>query len=198
MNPTGQLQNPRDSALRRYRDYLLILARGQLDPQLCGKLDASDLVQQTLLEAHQQWDQCAGQSDQERAGWLRQILLNNLIDAMRYLRRGVRDIDRECSLNAAIEKSSVRLEAWLAKERSSPSEQAIEHENAVRVADALAKLPEAQREALVLQHWHGWTLAQIGTHLNRTPAAVAGLIKRGIKQLRVLLQEPESGVDNEQ
>jgi RNA polymerase sigma-70 factor (ECF subfamily) len=57
------------------------------------------------------------------------------------------------------------------------------------VAQALAQLSPAQREALILQHWHGWTLAQIGAHMNRTPAAVAGLLKRGLRQLRELLQE---------
>ena len=49
---------------------------------------------------------------------------------------------------------------------------------------ALHALPEAQREALVLQHWHGWTLNRIAKHLNRTPAAVAGLLHRGLRQLR--------------
>ena len=59
------------------------------------------------------------------------------------------------------------------------------------LADALAQLPDAQREALVLQHWHGWTLAQIGEHMERTPAAVAGLLKRGLKRLRDLLADPD-------
>ena len=63
----------------------------------------------------------------------------------------------------------------------------MQHERAVQLAAALAQLPDAQREALVLQHWHGWTLAQIGEHLDRTPAAVAGLLKRGLRQLRELL-----------
>ena len=74
--------------------------------------------------------------------------------------------------------------AWLAAEQSSPSQQVEQHEQSLRLARALAALPEAQREALVLQHWHGWTLAQIGERMNRTPAAVAGLLKRGLKGLR--------------
>jgi RNA polymerase sigma-70 factor (ECF subfamily) len=57
------------------------------------------------------------------------------------------------------------------------------------LADALNRLPEAQREALVLQHWHGWSLDEIGRHLGRSPAAVAGLLKRGLRQLRQSLQE---------
>ena len=89
-----------------------------------------------------------------------------------------------------MEQSSQRLGAWLAAEQSSPSQQARRHEQAVHLADALAKLPEAQREALVLQNWHGWSLAEIGEHMDRSPAAVAGLIKRGLGQLRGLLEEP--------
>ena len=86
---------------------------------------------------------------------------------------------------------SARLEAWLAAEQPSPSEQAQQNEQGLRLATALEALPTAQREALVLQHWHGWTLAQIAGHLGRSRAAVAGLIKRGLQHLREQLQEPE-------
>jgi RNA polymerase sigma-70 factor (ECF subfamily) len=61
----------------------------------------------------------------------------------------------------------------------------------VRLADALESLPEGQREALVLHYWQDWTLPEIGRHLGRTPAAVAGLVQRGLKQLRTLLREAE-------
>jgi RNA polymerase sigma-70 factor (ECF subfamily) len=98
----------------------------------------------------------------------------------------------EQSLEAALAGSSARLEGWLAAELSSPSDQVVRHEQALRVAEALASLPEAQREALVLQHWQGWSLAEIGQRLGRTPAAVAGLIKRGLKQLRLLLHQDDA------
>jgi RNA polymerase sigma-70 factor (ECF subfamily) len=180
----------RDRALDQYREYLLMLARVQLDPRLREKLDPSDLVQQTLLDAHRKQDQFRGQTEAEKAAWLRQILASNLVDALRAFGRAKRDMSREHSLETALEQSSQRLGAWLAAEQSSPSQQAQRHEQAVRLADALAKLPEAQREALVLQNWHGWSLAGIGEHMDRSPAAVAGLIKRGLKQLRGLLEEP--------
>ena len=94
---------------------------------------------------------------------------------------------REHSLEAGLERSSANLVSWLAAEQPSPSQQAVRHEEAVRLAEALVRLPEAQREALVLQHWHGLTLARIGEHLDRTPVAVAGLLKRGLRRLRELL-----------
>jgi RNA polymerase sigma-70 factor, ECF subfamily len=175
--------------LERFRAYLQVLARLHLDPLLKGKLDPSDVVQQTLLQAYQALPQFRGTSDGERAAWLRQILARALANALRDFGRAKRDVALERSLEAALDASSMRLGTWLAAEQSSPSQQAARQEDSVRLAEAMAKLPEAQREALILQHWENWSLAEIGTHLGRSPAAVAGLIKRGLKQLRVLMQE---------
>ncbi len=177
--------------LERFREYLRLLARLQLGEAWRGQLDASDVVQQTLLEAHRQWAGFRGEGEAARLAWLRQILAHNLADTIRGLGRAKRDVARQRSLEAMLEQSSARLEGWLAAEQSSPSERAGREEQTVRLANALAALPEAQREALVLQHWHGWTLAQIGEQMGRSPAAVAGLLKRGLKQLRERLQEPE-------
>jgi RNA polymerase sigma-70 factor (ECF subfamily) len=178
-------------APERFRAYLRLLARLHLDPRLRGKLDPSDVVQQTLVQAYQARDQFRGHSDGELAAWLRQILARNLAMAARDFARGKRDVARERSLEAALAQSSSRLEVWLAADQSSPSAGAVRNEQARRLADALEQLPEAQREALVLQHWHGWSLAQIGEQLGRSPEAVAGLIKRGLKQLRQLVSQGE-------
>jgi RNA polymerase sigma-70 factor, ECF subfamily len=175
-------------SLERYRAYLRLLARLHLDPRLRGKLDPSDMVQQTLLQAHQGLTGFRGQ-DAQLAAWLRRILARNLARAVRDFARGKRDLAHERSLEAALAGSSERLGAWPAAGQPSPSEEAQRHEQAVRLAEALGRLPHAQREALVLQHWQGRSLAQIGAHLGRSPEAVAGLIKRGLKGLRELLGE---------
>jgi RNA polymerase sigma-70 factor (ECF subfamily) len=177
--------------LEPFRAYLRLLARLHLAPHLRGKLDPSDVVQQTLLQAYRALDQFRGHSEAEWAAWLRRILARNLAQAVRDFGRARRDLAREQSLQAAVDASSARLEAWLAADQSSPSQRAERGEQALRLAEALEQLPEAQREALVLQHWQGLSLAEIGTHLGRSPEAVAGLIKRGLKQLRHLLQESE-------
>jgi RNA polymerase sigma-70 factor (ECF subfamily) len=177
--------------LERFRSYLRLLARLHLDPRLRGKLDPSDLVQQTFLQAYQAWRQFRGTTEAELAGWLRQILARNLAHATRDLGRARRDVSRERSLEAALEQSSAQLEALLAVEQSSPSQQVERQEQLLRLAGALEQLPEAQREAVVLQYWRGWSLAQIGAHLGRSPEAVAGLLKRGLKQLRQWLPEGE-------
>jgi RNA polymerase sigma-70 factor (ECF subfamily) len=181
----------RGQGLERYRAYLHLLARLQLEPRLQGKIDLSGVVQQTLLEAYQALPKQPLPEAAGKGAWLRRILANNLADEIRKLGRAKRDLARERSLEAALEQSSSRLEGWLAAVQSSPSQQAQRQEQAVRVAEALARLPEAQREALVLQHWHGWSLAEIARHLDRSPAAVAGLLKRGLRQLRLDLQALE-------
>jgi RNA polymerase sigma-70 factor (ECF subfamily) len=184
MSPDGS-----GSSLENFREYLRLLARLHLDPRLKSKLDPSDVVQQTLLEAYQGLDQFRGQGAAQQAAWLRQILARNLANAVRDLGRAKRDVGRELSLQAALDNSSVRLEAWLAAEQSTPSQQAAHQEELVRLAAALAALPEPQREAIELRHLQGWALADIATELGRSKAAVAGLLHRGLEGLRELLPE---------
>jgi RNA polymerase sigma-70 factor (ECF subfamily) len=175
----------------RFRSYLLLLARVRLDPMVRAKVDASDIVQQTLLEAHRDRAQFRGQTVAEQAAWLRQILARNLANAVRDQRRDKRDVARERSLEAALDESASRLEAWLAADQSSPSQQAEKHERAVRLAEALATLPENQREAVVLRHWDGYSLGEIGERLGCTTAAVTGLLHRGLRNLRKRLHDLE-------
>jgi len=173
--------------LSRFREHLLLLARLQLGDRLQGEFDASDVVQQTLLEAHRDRAQFRGGSAAQMAAWLRQMLARNLADAIRAQGRAKRDVARERSLEAALDASSARLASWLAAEQSTPSQQAQRHEEVLRVAEVLAKLPDAQREALVLRHCQDLPLAAIGRRLGRSPAAVAGLLKRGLREMRVQL-----------
>jgi RNA polymerase sigma-70 factor (ECF subfamily) len=181
---------PFDS-LDRFRAYLHLLARLQLDPRLRTKLDPSDVVQQTLMQAHAARDQFRGSSPEELTAWLRQILARVLGHAVRDFARGKRDVTQERSLDAALDASSTRLETFLAADQSSPSERAGRNEQLLRLADALANLPESQREAVVLHYWQDWSLAEIAEHLHRTTSAVAGLLNRGVGALREQLRPAE-------
>ncbi|HEV3261691.1 MAG TPA: sigma-70 family RNA polymerase sigma factor [Gemmataceae bacterium] len=177
--------------MEHQRSYLLLLARLQVGPALRHKIDLSGVVQQTLLEACQARPQLDGLEFGQRTAWLRRALAHNLADEVRRLSAGKRDVRREHSLEAALEESGLRIEGWLAAQQSSPSQRAQRQEQATALMQALAQLPEAQREALVLRHCENWSLADISRSLNRTPAAVAGLLKRGLKQLREHLRNLE-------
>jgi RNA polymerase sigma-70 factor (ECF subfamily) len=176
--------------LERFRAYLHLLARLQLDPRLQGKVDLSGVVQQTLLEAHQAWQQLRGMSDARRAAWLRQALAHNLADEARKLSTAARDISRERSLEAALEESSARLEAWLASEESSPSVRAERNEQLLRLAHALTQLPQDQRTAVELHHLKGLALAEMAEQMGRSKGAAAKLLYRGLDRLHALLAEP--------
>jgi RNA polymerase sigma-70 factor (ECF subfamily) len=185
----GPVDDRSGLALERFRGYLRLLAGLQLDEHLRGKLDPSDVVQVTLLKAHEAAEQFRGETEAERAAWLRQILANTIANAVRDFGRAKRDVALERSLQAAVEQSSARLEAFLAADQSSPSQRAERNEQLLQLAEALARLPDVQREALLLRHCQGWALADIARHLGRTRPAVASLLRRGLEQLREHLGE---------
>ena len=173
--------------LEGYRPYLRLLAGVGLAPRLRARLDPSDVVQQTMLQAHEARDQFRGGTGVEYAAWLRRILARNLALAARANGRDRRDVDRERSIHEALDRSSARLEAWLAADQSSPSAKAERNENLLRLAEAMADLPEGQREAIRLHFLEGRTMTEVAKEIGRTSAAVAGLIQRGLKTLRASL-----------
>jgi RNA polymerase sigma-70 factor (ECF subfamily) len=188
MVPPGDAPGP---DLERFRTYLGLLARLQLDPRLRGLLGPSDLVQQTLLRAHRNRHQCRATTDAQRAAWLRAILAHELADAVRKF--GRRREDRRKSLEVSLNESSARLEAWLQSESTSPSGRVERQEQLRRLAEALARLPEDQRTALELHHPRGLPVPQVGKQMGRTAASVAGLLRRGLAELRALLGEDAGG-----
>ncbi len=142
-----------------------------------------------MLQAHCALHEFRGTTDAERAAWLRTILVRTMAHATRDHRREKRDVRRERSLEAAIEQSSAKLDAWLAAGDSSPSQKASRIEQVVRLAQALEQLPEAQRIAIERQYFDGQSLEQIGDHLGRSVPAVAGLLRRGLQTLKMKLAE---------
>ena len=189
----SMIPNSKDDipSLDRYRSYLHFLARVQLGPQLQAKLDNSDVVQQTLLQAHRAIDQFRGSTPEEMAGWLRQILSRNLAHAIRDFGRGMRDVARERSLEASLGESSVRLEGWLAADQSSPSQRAERNERMLLVADAVEALSDVERQAVLMHYWQGLSPAEIAGQIDRTPVAVASLLHRTLKKLRGVLKKLE-------
>jgi RNA polymerase sigma-70 factor (ECF subfamily) len=157
-----------EGQLEHFRSYLYVVARLRLQGTP-HRIDPSAMVQQALHEATQQHDRFHGSTQCDLATWLRRILAQHLGNAFRALHRDDEEPSRQGEAAASATPD--------------PAEQ-----EAMAVAQALLQLPEAQREAVVLQYWHGLTLAEIGARLNRTPVGVAGLLKGGLSRLRELLE----------
>src|SRR5262245_29335887 len=117
-------QSPPISAqsLDRYRSYLRLVARAEIAPQIRRRVEPSDVVQETLFEAFEKRDQFRGRTEGELAQWLRQMVLHNVRDAARAVRRQKRDMTRERPLAANLYDSTARFADWLATDQSSPSQ----------------------------------------------------------------------------
>jgi RNA polymerase sigma-70 factor, ECF subfamily len=175
--------------LERYRSWLGLLARLQVEPRFRAKFDPSDIVQQTMLEAVRGWPQFRGDTEAELAAWLRQILAHVLSHEMRRF-GGVqeRDIGREVSLEQALAESSRRLGDALAAPGSSPSEQAGRHELELRLAGALARLPADYAEVIILRNVEGLPHEQIAERMGRGVGAVRMLWVRALARMRQELE----------
>jgi RNA polymerase sigma-70 factor (ECF subfamily) len=177
--------------LEVFRGYLETLTYIQISPRLRSKFGMSDIISHTLWEAYRELDQLRALDEQSTKRRLRRMLINNLLDEIARWKAGCRDYRREQSLEADADPSSCRLQNLLAADESSPSAKVSEQEEGLRLLEALSHLPQPQREALILQQYHGWKLREIAKHLNCTIGAVAGLHARGLKKLKQLLSESE-------
>lgn len=176
----------------KYRGYLRFLARQHLRSRYQGKFDHSDIVQQSLLSAFAARDQFVGQTEAERLAWLRQILVHTVARATRGMLTQKRDINRERSIEADLNASSMRLRNFLASPDSTPSQVMVREENIRLVAEAIERLPDDQREVVELRYWSEMSIKQLSERLEKSPAAIAGLLHRGTKTLRLLLGKQQT------
>lgn len=170
--------------LELYRNYLTLLAQLQIGRRLQGKVDPADLVQETFLAAHRDFARFRGQTEEELAGWLRQILAANLTDLVRRYGAQRRDVRLERQLADELEQSSQALGRGLVDPHSSPSQQAARREQAVLLADALQTLPADYAAVIVLHHLQGLTLPEVSRRLDRSLDSVKKLWVRGLARLR--------------
>lgn len=188
-SPSGEAERlppgePDPQWIARYEPYLRMLARSHMRAAYRAKLGASDIVQQAMLNAVGSIDQFRGATEPELRAWLRQILVRQICHLDRDLHRDKRDVRREQSMEQKLAQSSMRLEGLLAADQATPSQVAVVGENVTALVTAIDRLPDGQRQAIELHYLEGLKLAEVAETLGKTTGAVAGLLHRGMKQLR--------------
>lgn len=171
--------------LESYERYLKLLAEVQLGSRLRGKVDASDIVQETFLEAHRAIGRFRGDSSEQLVTWLKSILATRLANTMRhYLGTQARDIRLEERIGLSLDQSAISLGGILAAPGSSPSQHVASKEQSQMVAEALLRLPADYREVIVMRHLEGETFPTIATAMNRSVDSVEKLWLRGMAKLK--------------
>lgn len=175
--------------LGSYGNYLHLLARVQVDRRLQGKVDPADVVQETYLEAHRHFAVFRGQSESEIAAWLRQILagiISNLV--RRYLGTKARDVRLEREVAGELDQSSQALVGFV-DPGPTPSKLVVRRERSVLLSDALARLPDDYRDAIVLRNLQELPFAEVAKRMDRSEDAVQKLWVRALAKLRKALDE---------
>ncbi len=185
-NPEMDLSDP--AIIAKYEPYLRMLARTQVRRAYQGKVGASDMVQQVMVQAVAGFEGFRGNTEAEFRAWLRQILAHSLCHLDRDMHRDKRDVRREQSMEQRLAQSSMRLEGLLAGDAATPSQHAMQDEQILQVAKAVERLPDSQSEAIRLHYLEGMKLSQVADQLGKSSGAVAGLLHRGMKTLRSQLE----------
>jgi RNA polymerase sigma-70 factor, ECF subfamily len=176
-------------ALEACRRYLLGVAEGELSPDLRSKGGASDLVQETFLEAQRDFGRFEGSSPEELRAWLRQVLLHNVgAFTRRYRATGKREIAREVGFGA--DSSLLGIQQVPAGSTLSPSGVAIEHERALALRRAVDRLPEEYRRVVILRFEDGLSFEEIGQITDRTADAARKVWSRAMERLRLEWEGP--------
>jgi len=173
------------SLLDVYRPYLLATARARLDERLRAKAGPSDMVQETIAEAHQAWQRIERQptSPDEFREWLRILLLERLKALRRrYYRAQSRSLRRERPL---VDGESKRLiDALAASNSDSPSANFDRQALSDRLESALQRLPAPYRQVILWRNRDNWRFTEIGAKMDRSEDAARMLWTRAIRLLR--------------
>lgn len=180
-------ETARGELLDRFRPYLNVIAQRMLDDRIQGRLDFSDVVQATFMEASRDFDSFRGESVESFLAWLRNILRNNVATAhQEHLVTQKRSARREVRMASPTGDpgSEVQLANILPAETSTPSQRIMRDEAAVVLATCLEQIPDTQREAIRMRYLEGMSLKEISRKMDKSEMAVAGLLKRGLQGLR--------------
>jgi|688.fasta_scaffold174649_2 RNA polymerase sigma-70 factor (ECF subfamily) len=185
-------ENSRGLLFESFRPYLELLARVEIGRRLQAKVDTADVVQETFLEAHRNFENFRGDSEAEFAGWLRSILSARVLNLVRhYLTTQGRDLRREQPLEVNVDQSSVLLDRGLWAEQSTPSQAAQRRERGVQLAAALDRLPPDYREVVILRNLEELSFPDVATRMGKTVDSVQKLWVRALASLRRMMVESE-------
>jgi RNA polymerase sigma-70 factor (ECF subfamily) len=174
--------------LELYRNYLRLMARSLIYRPVQVRLDASDLVQETFLKAHREFRQFVGSGERELVAWLRKILVRTLSNQAKHHHALGRDQRRQESLDVLLDRSSLAIQEQLADSVASPSAHAVRREQAVLLADALARLPTDYREVFILRNLDQVPVDEIAARMERSPNAVRKLWGRAMVALKQAME----------
>jgi RNA polymerase sigma-70 factor, ECF subfamily len=178
----------RDMLFAQCRNFLGIVARAQVESWLRAKVDASDLVQQTLLEAYRDFHKFRGTTEAEWLAWLRQILAHNAANFVRsYRGTAKRQAQREVALAVPGVDANGRGAPELADHCESPSQQLLRKERELQVAEALAHLTPDHREVILLRNLERLSFDEVAVRMGRSRPAVQMLWMRAIQKLHDVL-----------
>lgn len=178
----------RNDLFEHCRAYVGFLARSHVESWLQAKVDASDLIQQTMMDAHRGLNEFEGQSEGEWLAWLKQILRHNATDFIRRFGAAKRNagLEREFSLgHSSMFRNVPEPEGF----EETPSAIVTQKEEELLVANALAKLTEDHQEVIVLRNLQRLPFDQIAERMGRTRPAVQMLWARAMKRLQEVVSQ---------
>ncbi len=183
----------RDELFGLCRDYLRFIARAEVESWLRVKVDASDVVQQTMLEAHRDFERFDGHSEREWLGWLRRILSHNVADFVRHYRGTTkRQQRREVPIRRAGSEIIGQGGVYEPPGREeTPSRQLARLDDELCVAAAIAQMPEDYREVIMLRNFQRLPFAEVAERMDRSRPAVQMLWMRAIKRMQEAIDDPD-------
>lgn len=184
--------------LERHREALRRMVAARMDRGMAQRVDASDIVQETLLEAHRRLRDYLGDAAMPFHLWLRQIAKDRLIDAHRRHRAQRRDVGREQSLAPAggADQSSFDLAAQLRDMELTPAAAALRNELVNRFWSALDQLDQEDREIVLMRYSEQLGNGEVAELLGLSPAAAGMRFLRATRRLQRVLAEPPSQSDS--
>ncbi|HEX4147546.1 MAG TPA: sigma-70 family RNA polymerase sigma factor [Pirellulales bacterium] len=181
--------------LERHREALRRVVMLRLDRGLQRRVDASDIVQDVMIEANRRLDDYLAAPNLPFHLWLRQIARDRVIDAYRRHKvAGRRSIDREQPLVApsAGSQSAMDLAGQIADGEPTPAAAALWHELEARFRAALEQLDEQDREMIVMRHFEQLSNSEAAQTLGLSEPAAGMRYLRAMRRVRALLDEPLS------